>query len=168
MAEAYFDFLRQTHDFLEPKISRLDSAGTAGWHIGSDPDPRTLSTLRSNGIGSYEHSARQITISDFFDFDYILAMDRSNLEALQKIQKKAIQQNSALKQSGRKLGEVRLFGEGRGEDEEVSDPYYGGEGDFEECFMQVGKFAVGFITEVFNLPDGWWAEDKNKSSHPVA
>jgi len=163
MAEAYFDFLRQTYD--DVKISRLDSAGTAHWHIGSDPDPRTMSTLRSNGIVSYEHSARQIAVSDFFDFDYILAMDRSNLAALLKMRNKAIKRNEQL---GRTLAKVRLFGEGTGGDEEVSDPYYSGARGFEECFAQVEKFAVGFATEVFKLPDDWQAKGKKKSSPPLA
>ncbi|KAI9769248.1 MAG: hypothetical protein M1840_004377 [Geoglossum simile] len=158
MAEAYFDFLRQTNPSLKAKISRLDSAGTSGIHSGGAPDSRTMSTLHSNGIVSYKHTARQVATSDFFDFDYILAMDRSNLKALQRIQKNVIKQNATLERSGRKIGEVRLFGEGRGGDEEVSDPYYDGEEGFEECLTQVKRFARGFVAEVCGLPNDWWAQ----------
>ena len=153
MAEAYFHSLVQTHPALNAKISRVDSAGTAAYHSGSSPDPRTLSALRSKGIKSYKHVARQITANDFVDFDYILAMDRSNLRDLQRMRKNAVGRNATHEQSGGRFGEVRLFGEGRGADEEVGDPYYGGEEGFEECFAQVERFARGFIGEVCGWRD---------------
>ncbi|KAI9778450.1 MAG: hypothetical protein M1839_008096 [Geoglossum umbratile] len=153
MAEGYFHSLVQQHPSLSAKISRLDSAGTAAYHSGDPPDPRTLSTLRSKGITSYKHVARQVTANDFVDFDYILAMDRSNLRDLRRMRKNAVGRSATLEQSGGKVGEVRLFGEGRGGDEEVGDPYYGGEEGFEECFAQVERFARGFVAEVCRWPD---------------
>ncbi|KAH0542318.1 hypothetical protein FGG08_003255 [Glutinoglossum americanum] len=147
MAEAYFHFLVQTHPSLSARISQLDSAGTTDYHSGSSPDPRTLSALRSKGIESYKHTARQIAANDFVDFDYILAMDNSNLRDLQRMQKRALERNPTLKQPERKLGQVRLFGEGRGGDEQVGDPYYGGDEGFEECFAQIERFALGFVRE---------------------
>jgi low molecular weight phosphotyrosine protein phosphatase len=152
MAEAFLRFLVQTHPALSNKISRIDSAGTCDYHSGSSPDPRTLSTLRSHGVKSYKHVSRQITASDFAEFDYILAMDHSNLRDLQRMQKSALGRNTTLKQG--KLGQVRLFGEGRGGDELVGDPYYGGEQGFEECFAQVERFARGFVGELCERWDG--------------
>src|SRR4051812_23205274 len=61
---------------LEGKIS-CDSAGTAAYHIGKDPDHRTLQTLMSKGC-SLNHKGRQFNINDLKSFDYIFAMDRDN------------------------------------------------------------------------------------------
>ena len=44
----------------------VDSAGTDGWHIGEDADPRALQTLRSAGY-DLAHSGRQITTEWFIE-----------------------------------------------------------------------------------------------------
>ena len=58
----------------------VDSAGTDGWHIGEDADPRALQTLRAAGY-DLEHSGRQITTAWFLEPgrpDLLLTMDASN------------------------------------------------------------------------------------------
>lgn len=62
----------------------VDSAGTAGYHIGSKPDKRTLSVVQNKSIES-RHLARQIVKSDFTEYDYIFAMDTSNLANLKEM-----------------------------------------------------------------------------------
>ena len=58
------------------------SAGTDGWHIGEDADPRALATLRAAGY-DLDHAGRQFD-RDWFDPDHpdfgdlILTMDASN------------------------------------------------------------------------------------------
>ena len=54
-----------------------DSAGTAGYHIGSPPDRRMTTAASRIGI-KLCGKARQFNKSDFKDFDLILAMDREN------------------------------------------------------------------------------------------
>jgi low molecular weight phosphotyrosine protein phosphatase len=56
------------------RFAKIDSCGTAGYHSGEQPDSRTVETLRKNGI-SINHRARQVRPQDFYEFDYILAMD---------------------------------------------------------------------------------------------
>jgi low molecular weight phosphotyrosine protein phosphatase len=63
---------------LESHFELIDSAGTAGYHVGSRPDGRSLAVLEQNGIKT-SHRARQIHANDFVLFDYILCMDESNL-----------------------------------------------------------------------------------------
>ncbi|KAH0564902.1 hypothetical protein GP486_001718 [Trichoglossum hirsutum] len=157
MAEAVFRSLVQSHPALSAKISRIDSAGTCDYHSGDSPDPRTMSTLRSHGVKSYKHVARKITASDL-QFDYIFAMDRSNLRDLQRLQNNALERDATLRQSGGKLGQIRLFGEGRGGDEQVGDPYYGGQHGFEECYAQAERFARGFAGELCER----WDEEANE------
>lgn len=55
----------------------VDSAGTAGYHIGKAPDSRTISTLEKNGL-STTHKAQQLVAEHFHEFDYIVCMDQSN------------------------------------------------------------------------------------------
>jgi protein-tyrosine-phosphatase len=54
-------------------------AGTASYHVGSPPDSRSLRTCAKYGIQT-NHRARQLTEDDLRNFDYLLAMDSSNLE----------------------------------------------------------------------------------------
>jgi protein-tyrosine-phosphatase len=60
------------------------SAGTGGYHVGSPPDSRSVRTCTKYGV-STNHRARQVTEDDFKEFDYLLAMDRENLEDLQEM-----------------------------------------------------------------------------------
>lgn len=59
----------------------IESAGTGNWHVGHDPDRRTISTLEKHGIQEYR-KARQVRSEDFERFDYIIAMDEQNLDDL--------------------------------------------------------------------------------------
>ena len=61
---------------LSAQVS-CDSAGTASYHVGSEPDRRMNAAAQKQGI-TLVGSARQFTVDDFEDFDLILAMDRSN------------------------------------------------------------------------------------------
>lgn len=59
-------------------------AGTAGYHVGSPPDSRSSRTCTKYGV-PVVHRARQVSEDDFYEFDYLLAMDTSNLEDLQEL-----------------------------------------------------------------------------------
>jgi protein-tyrosine phosphatase len=103
----------------------IDSAGTCAHHIGENADPRSRSTARSRGY-DLPSVARQALSKDFHDFDYILAMDRSNYEDLE-----------ALRPSGEFRAQLflfRSFDANSPEGASVPDPYYGGPDGFEEVF----------------------------------
>lgn len=73
---------------------------------------------------------------DFKDFDYILAMDESNLRELER-RKQRVAQRREVK------AKVMLFGTfGKGGREIVEDPYYGGRDGFKDNFEQVVSVAV--------------------------
>ncbi|OAQ98619.1 hypothetical protein LLEC1_02096 [Akanthomyces lecanii] len=86
MAEGIFRHEAQKPEWKD-KIGRVDSCGTAAYHTGDEPDDRTMATLRENGITDYDHAARRFATSDFEKFDYIFAMDRSNLSDLVRLQR---------------------------------------------------------------------------------
>ncbi|KAF8461933.1 phosphotyrosine protein phosphatase I superfamily [Kalaharituber pfeilii] len=119
-------------------FARIDSCGTAGYHVGDAPDPRTIWTLQSHGVET-DHAARQVSIEDFNEFDYILAMDTSNLSDLRR---RAPRGSKA---------KVMLFGDfGPIKGEVVADPYYGGSSGFEKNFQQIVKFSKGFLKDVLH------------------
>ncbi len=119
----------------------LDSAGTAGYHVGAAPDPRSQRAARRRGIDLSGLRARRVTAKDFTDFDLILAMDRANLQDLQAMQPPG---SSA---------HVRLFMEyAVGADLEVPDPYDGEAQDFERVLDLTEAAGRGLIAALQNGP----------------
>ncbi|KAI0390258.1 phosphotyrosine protein phosphatase I superfamily [Xylariaceae sp. FL0594] len=122
-------------------IGTVDSCGTGGYHIGDEPDSRTLATLRANGITNYRHEARKLCNSDFSDFDYIFAMDRSNLSDIQRWRRNKTDDRA----------KIMLFGEfsGTGRAEVVEDPYYIGGDSFKKTYEQCRRFSENFLSTTF-------------------
>jgi protein-tyrosine phosphatase len=104
----------------------LDSAGTGAWHVGSQPDRRSVEVAARHGIDITAQRARKIANDDFSRFDLILAMDRSNLADLRA--------RAPADGSGR----VHLFlGYAGGIERDVPDPYYGGADGFENVYLMI-------------------------------
>lgn len=144
MAEAVFRHITSTSSHPRLSISKIDSAGTASYHVGSEPDSRTMSTLVDNGIKDYIHQGRQVSIDDFAEFDYILAMDRENLRNLQRLSSRKKRPTGATE------AKVMLFGDFGGvKGEEVIDPYYGARDGFDVAYKQMVRFTNGFIQQVW-------------------
>ncbi|KAJ8108684.1 hypothetical protein OPT61_g8005 [Boeremia exigua] len=147
MAEGVFQSLAASSP-AAPLISTIDSCGTGAYHVGDSPDSRTMSTLRANGITTYRHAARKFAPrTDFDKFDYILAMDDSNLEDLEELRRRAVKSRGG--EEG--VGKVLLFGEfgGKGRRgsgaEEIQDPYYGGDEGFQRAYEQAVRFSGVFL-----------------------
>lgn len=99
----------------------IDSAGTAAYHIGKSPDSRSQQAALKRGISMVGLSARQAKPEDFYEFDYIFAMDQSNYENLMDIKPKHSKAELSLF-----LREFGTMGQS-----DVPDPYYGGGDGFE-------------------------------------
>jgi protein-tyrosine phosphatase len=63
----------------------FDSAGTADYHIGHPPDPRSQRAAMARGYDITQLRARQVVVEDFRRFDLLLAMDEDNLRELQAV-----------------------------------------------------------------------------------
>lgn len=117
-----------------------DSCGTSDYHIGQQPDPRTLANARKNNV-SINHLGRQLTPEDLTDFDYILAMDSKNLKNIM-----------ALPNAGEYADRISLMREydpqGKGQD--VPDPYFGQEDGFQEVFVMLDRTVDNFIRNVMD------------------
>ncbi|KAI0101733.1 phosphotyrosine protein phosphatase I superfamily [Nemania sp. FL0031] len=123
-------------------IGTVDSCGTGGYHVGDDPDSRTLSTLKENGITNYKHAARKLRDSDFKEFDYIFAMDNSNHSDVRRWRSRKQVDGKA---------QVMLFGEfsGTGRKEVVQDPYYIDGDAFNKTYEQCRRFSENFLATTF-------------------
>ena len=106
----------------------IDSAGTAGYHIGEAPDSRTIANAKKNGVDLSTLRARQFSITDFDEFDSIYVMDKNNLRNVLSLAKKEDHINKV------KLLLHLVPEHGHAE---VPDPYYGTEKDFEQVFQLV-------------------------------
>ncbi len=122
---------------LEGEIA-VDSAGTHAYHLGEPPDRRAAAAAARRAIDLGEQRARQVEAADFATFDYILAMDRSNLADLEALCPPEYRDR------------LRLFLDfaiGLPEDE-VPDPYYGGQGGFERVLDLVEAAARGLLEHI--------------------
>jgi protein-tyrosine phosphatase len=113
---------------------RVDSAGTGDWHTGEAPDERSQLHARRRGYDLSPLRARQVTPRDFREFDFVLAMDRTNLAHLEGMRPASF------------AGELGLFLPYGGSDVlEVPDPYYGGSRGFETVLDLVEDAADGLL-----------------------
>jgi len=133
----------------------IDSAGTGGWHAGERADPRMRAVARRHGI-ELESRARQVAPEDWQRFDWILAMDRDNLKALEAHRRahsgparlhlfRAFDPEVA-------TPDIRLSHHGKGHGEgglgkhaDVPDPYYGGAEGFETVYTMVRRTSEALL-----------------------
>lgn len=106
------------------------SAGTGHWHVGAPPDARMQATAREKGI-PLNSRAQQIQPGDIRRYDLILAMDLSNLEAMEYMCAPEVAQ--------KKIRLFRAFDPEADGDWDVPDPYYGRDDGFEHVFQIVHR-----------------------------
>lgn len=120
----------------------IDSAGTGSWHIGDPPDSRMIETARKNQIDLTGLRGRQFSRKDYGEFDYILAMDQSNLAT--------ITQRAPSTETGSTVALFRTFDPIPG-DYAVPDPYYGGPSGFDVVFEIVSRTSARLLHELIEL-----------------
>ncbi|MDU0355437.1 low molecular weight protein-tyrosine-phosphatase [Paraglaciecola aquimarina] len=132
-AEAVFKF----------KVSELDlditvdSAGTAGYHKGAAPDKRAQEVGTARGYSFKGLKCRKVEESDFETFDYVIAMDKQNLEDLIAICPAEHQHKVTL-----------FLSHCASEEDEVPDPYYGGKKGFEYVMDLIEQASTGLLNEI--------------------
>ena len=116
----------------------VDSAGTSGWHIGEPPDQRTVNCARQYAVNLSQLRGRKTASSDFQQFDYILAMDESNLADLQSLRPENYR------------GHLGLFLDFSDQKHytEVPDPYYGDGDGFELVYRLVDDAGRGLLQHI--------------------
>ncbi len=108
----------------------IDSAGTANYHTGSNPDNRSITVGNKYGINISKLMGRQFSVRDFDDFDIIYAMDRSNFDNIIRLAR-----NQADKDKVKMiLNEVYPD-----QNYDVPDPYHGGDHGFENVYKMLDE-----------------------------
>jgi protein-tyrosine phosphatase len=116
----------------------IDSAGTHAYHIGEAPDLRSQRAAAERGVHLSHLRARKVIMSDFDEFDFLLAMDDDNYSILM----------TACPAHHRH--KVRYFLDFAPElkEREVPDPYYGGQYGFERVLDMVEAASHGFLSHL--------------------
>ena len=118
---------------------KVDSAGTAAYHAGEYPDPRSMEVALKNGIDISDQRARKFRSDDFDRFDKIFAMDDSNYSDLVAL---------AQTPEDKEKVEMILNKVHPGEDKSVPDPYYGGKDGFDKVFDMLDKACEKIASEI--------------------
>jgi protein-tyrosine phosphatase len=124
-----------------PQLSvELDSAGTHDYHVGEPPDDRAIAAARRRGIDLSTLRARVVRVSDFDDFDLILAMDEQNLRELRRRAPVHRHERIRLMMEFAAQASVRA----------VPDPYYGGPQGFEQVLDLLEEASEGLLREMLS------------------
>lgn len=119
---------------LKSKIDRskilVDSAGTGPWHVGNEPDVRSIAIGKKNDIDITGQRGRQFSAKDFEDFDLIYVMDNSNMDDVLALAENDCQRKKV------KLILDEIF---PGENVDVPDPYFGGDSGFENVYKMLDQ-----------------------------
>ena len=122
----------------------VDSAGTHGWHVGHTPDARAVDVAEKFGVDISRLRARKVDSSDFHKYDLIVAMDRSNLDDLHRIQP----------QESKASLTMMMDYHPEGHPSEVPDPYYGGMDGFNYMCELLEAATAGLLKDVGKRLEG--------------
>ena len=110
----------------------IDSAATSTEEIGNPPHRGTVNKLREVGIPLVPHRARQITLRDYENFDYIIGMDTANIRNLNRML------------NGDPEGKVYKLLAFAGSGRDIADPWY--TGNFDVTYEDVVEGCEGFLS----------------------
>lgn len=100
----------------------IDSAGTGRWHIGQLPDKRMRVHALRRGY-NLDHHCRQVSVSDFDDFDIIVPMDSDNERNLRAMARTIADDDKIMAMADFVTMATRY--------DHIPDPYYEGAEGFE-------------------------------------
>ncbi len=129
-------------------VIEIDSAGTARYHVGDQPDPRTLAEARRRGV-PIVHRGRQLSRDELADWDLVLVMDRDNLRDVRRLAGERAD-----------IGHVRLlrsFDPDAAEGSpDLPDPYYGADAGFADMFDLIEPACRGLLADLVQnmVPEG--------------
>jgi hypothetical protein len=103
----------------------IESAGTSCEEIGNDIHYGTKQKLDEMGIPYTRRKARQVTVDDYHNFDYLIIMDENNGRNLKRIIGNDIDS---------KVYKAMSF---VGESSDVKDPWY--TGNFDETYDDISR-----------------------------
>jgi len=108
----------------------VDSSGTAHFHIGQSPDPRSIESGKKHGIDITTLRGRQFGVADYDNFDLIYVMDNSNYKNVLSL---------ARGEDDKAKVELLLNVSNPDQFLDVPDPYFGGEQGFENVYQMINE-----------------------------
>ncbi len=119
----------------------VDSAGTAGYHIGERADQRMITHCRERGYDITPHRARQLSKADLKEYDLLLAMDKSNYRNI-----------VSLDPAGEYRHKVKMMTDfvSSKDVSEVPDPYYDGPEAFHFVIDLLEEGCDDLLNEIFS------------------
>lgn len=132
LAQSFFTHLVNTHGLADQFV--IDSCSTSREEIGNPPHRGTVNKLREMGIPVVPHQARQITWSDYTNFDYIIGMDSANIRNLHRMLKG---------DPDKKISKLLDYTSRKGED--IADPWY--TGNFDATYRDVKEGCEALLDE---------------------
>ena len=117
----------------------VDSAGTANYHTGSEPDRRSIAVARKYGLDISNLRGRQFTVNDFDSFDFIYVMDSSNYQNVNRL---------ARNDDDRSKVKMILNEVYPDKDFDVPDPYYGGDQGFENVYQMLDEACNEIVNKL--------------------
>jgi len=117
----------------------VDSAGTAAYHIGKQPNIRSIEIANKYAIDLNQQRARQFSRADFDEFDIIYAMDTNNYAHLISLASSETERNKIRMI----LNEINP-----NTYQSVPDPYYGGENGFQDVYNMLDKACDKIIQDI--------------------
>jgi protein-tyrosine phosphatase len=136
MARGVFNNLVKTASLQDFVV--CDSAGTHDFHVGEGPDQRAVNAAAKRGYELNGFVARKVTLADFSEYDYILAMDWENLALLQRMCPRGLQH---------KLQLLMRFAT-EYEAATINDPYHGSAQGFEQALDYIEDACNGLMEVV--------------------
>ena len=124
-------FTHKVNDLGLANQFTIDSFATSREEIGNSPHWGTVNKVREVGIPLVPHRAKQITLADYDNFDYIIGMDTANIRNLNRMLK------------GDPEGKIYKFLSFAGLGRDIADPWY--TGDFDETYEDVMEGCEGFL-----------------------
>ena len=112
----------------------IASAATSAWEIGNPLYPPARQKLAEHGIVCEGKTARQMTRQDYMRYDYLIAMDESNLHDILRIV------------GGDPQHKVSLLMAHTDHPREVADPWF--TGDFEATWQDILEGCTALLEEL--------------------
>jgi protein-tyrosine phosphatase len=124
-------------------VISVESAGTHAYHVGERSDHRSRAKANSQGVDMEFIRARKISMLDYSEFDYILAMDQENLNLIRASAPITATADVGLFLDFANRAETTT-------ETEVPDPYYGGDTGFDRVFELVDLGCDALIDHILN------------------
>ncbi len=116
---------------------QVESAGTGSWHVGEQPDPRSIDVAQKYGIDITYQRSRQFKANDFDRYDLIYAMDSSNYQNICKLASSDAQKQKV---------ELIMNMANPNRNQSVPDPYWDDNG-FEQVYQMLDEACEAVLTK---------------------